>query len=169
LGMGVESVWQPSLDIINKRISVQKARDTISLLKANDIEAKLYLIIGLPGEPENIVDLTWDFIEETQPDLVHLSLFTVRPGTEVYRNPTRFGIKNTTSNWSNTMHIHGLDENRPELTFEYNQNTPWGRSLTNDQIIDNYFELLRRLKRSGLSSSEINKNTFPFDDINPLV
>ena len=169
LGMGVESVWQPSLDIINKRISVQKARDTISLLKTNDIEAKLYLIIGLPGEPENIVDLTWDFIEETQPDLVHLSLFTVRPGTEVYRNPSKFGIKNITSDWSNTMHIHGLDENRPELTFEYNQNTPWGRSLTNDQIIDNYFELSRRLKRSNLSSSEINKNTFPFDDINPLV
>jgi len=169
LGMGMESVWQPSLDIINKRINVQRARDTISLLKANDIEAKLYLIIGLPGEPENIVDLTWDFIEETQPDLVHLSLFTVRPGTEVYRNPSKFGIKNITSDWSNTMHIHGLDENRPELTFEYNQNTPWGRSLTNDQIIDNYFELSRRLKRSNLSSSEINKNTFPFDDINPLV
>ena len=55
LGMGVESVWQPSLDIINKRISVERAKETISLLRANKIEARIYLIMGLPGEPENIV------------------------------------------------------------------------------------------------------------------
>lgn len=169
LGMGVESVWQPSLDLINKRISIQKAKETIALLKANDIEARLYLILGLPGEPENIVDLTWDFIKETQPDLIHLSLFTIRPGTEVYRNPDKFGIKNIKTDWSNTMHIHGLDQNRPELTFEYNKDTSWGKSLTSDQIVDNYFELLQRLKDNGLSSSEVNKSVFPFDDINPLV
>ncbi len=165
LGLGVESVWQPSLDLINKRISVQQAKETISLLKANDIEARLYLIMGLPGEPKNIVDLTLDFVQETQPNLIHLSLFTVRPGTEVFRNPDKFGIRNIETDWENTMHIHGLDKDRPKLTFQYHENAFWGRSLTNEQIIDNYLELAARLKEKNLLSSEFNKNTFPFDDI----
>ncbi len=169
LGMGVESVWQTSLDIINKRISVKRAKETISLLKANDIEARLYLIMGLPGEPENIADLTWDFIKETQPDLIHLSLFTIRPGTEVFRNPDKFGIRNIETDWENTMHIHALDKNRPELTFNYREITPWGKGLTSDQIVNNYLDLLGRIKEAGLSSSDLNKSTLPFDDINSLA
>lgn len=169
LGLGVESVWQTSLDIINKRINIQRAKDTILLLKQNDIEARLYLMMGLPGEPENIVDLTWDFVKETQPDLIHLSLFTVRPGTEVFRNPGKFGIETIETNWANTMHIHSLDKDRPELTFKYSRDTLWGKSLTSEQIVDNYIELANRIKGAGLSSSELNKSTFPFDDINPLI
>jgi radical SAM superfamily enzyme YgiQ (UPF0313 family) len=169
LGMGVESVWQLSLDIINKRTSVQRAKETIALLKSNGIEVRIYLIMGLPGEPQNIVDLTWDFIKETQPDLIYLSLFTVRPGTEVFRNPDKFGIRSIETDWENTMHIHTLDNNTPKLTFEYHKNTLWGKSLTNEQIINNYLEILSRIKEAGLSSSDLNRSTFPFDDINPLI
>lgn len=169
LGLGVESVWQPSLDIINKRISIQRAKETISFLKTNGIEARLYLMLGLPGEPKNIVDLTWDFIQETKPDLVHLSLFTVRPGTEVYKNPGKFGIKTINSDWCNTMHNHGLDKERPQLTFEFHENTLWGKSLTNEQIVDNYLDLMTRLKENHLASVDLNKSTFPFDDIRPVA
>ena len=87
LGLGVESVNQTSLDIINKRIKVEKAKETIRILKENNIEARVYLILGLPGEPENIVEKTWKFINETQPEMVYLSIFTIRPGTEVFYNP----------------------------------------------------------------------------------
>ena len=169
LGLGVESVWQPSLDLINKRISVQRAKDTIAILKANGIEARLYLIMGLPGEPESIVELTRDFIRETQPDLIFLSLFTVRPGTEVFRNPSKFGIRNIETDWENTMHIHNLDRKKPELTFQYQESAPWGKTLTNEQIVNNYLELDAFIKEAGLSSSELNRSTFPFDDIDPLV
>lgn len=169
LGLGAESVWQPSLDIINKRISVERSKETIKLLKANGIETRLYLILGLPAEPTNIVELTWDFIQETKPDLVQLALFTVRPGTEVYRNPDKFGIINITTDWENTMHMRALDGEEPKLSFEYRENAPWGKSLTNAQIVRNFLELASRLKETGLLSSGLNKNTLPFDDINPLI
>ncbi|OGM98935.1 MAG: hypothetical protein A2915_03150 [Candidatus Yanofskybacteria bacterium RIFCSPLOWO2_01_FULL_41_34] len=169
LGLGVESVWQPSLNLINKRISVQKAKDTIAMLKANGIEARIYLIMGLPGEPDNIVELTLNFIKETQPDLIYLSLFTIRPGTEVFRNPDKFGIRNIETDWENTMHIHNLDNKKPRLTFQYHENASWGKTLTNEQIVNNYLELVAFIKEAGLSASELNRNTFPFDDINPLA
>lgn len=158
MGMGVESVNQISLDIINKQISIEQSKETVALLKESDIEVRIYMIIGLPGEPENIVQLTWDFIEEVDPDLVVLSLFTVRPGTEIYRNPQKFGIKSISTDWSKTMHMASrYDNEEPTLTFEYENETPWGKSISNEQIVKNYLELQQRLKERNISTAFYKK------------
>jgi radical SAM superfamily enzyme YgiQ (UPF0313 family) len=153
MGLGVESAWQPSLEAINKRISLDKAREAIRVLKENDIEVRIYMILGLPGEPPDIVDRSWDFVQETGPDLVIASLFTVRPGTAVFNEPQRFGIRSIRTDWSMTRHMHGrYDEEVPSLTFEYEEVTPWGRSLTGEQIVRNYVEFQSRLREHHLST-----------------
>jgi len=153
LGLGVESAWQPSLEAINKKISLEKARQAIRILKENDIEVRIYMILGLPGEPPDIVERSWDFVQETCPDLVIASLFTVRPGTAVFNEPKRFGIKSIRTDWSKTRHMHGrYDEEVPSLTFEYEEVTPWGRSLTGEQIVKNYMEFQTRLREHHLST-----------------
>ena len=43
----VEFVSQTSLDIINKRIKIERARETISLLKNSGIETRIYMIMGV--------------------------------------------------------------------------------------------------------------------------
>jgi len=152
LGLGVESAWQLSLDAIDKNIKVERAKETIRILKENDIEVRLYMIFGLPGEPPDIARRTWDFIAETDPDLVILSLFTIRPGTAVFNEPKRFGIKSIDTNWCNTRHMHGRYEREvPSLTFEYEEVTPWGKSLTKDQIVNNYMDFQTRLRERGLN------------------
>ncbi|MBI4061462.1 MAG: B12-binding domain-containing radical SAM protein [Elusimicrobia bacterium] len=153
LGMGVESVWQKSLDSINKRIDVETAKRTIGLLKEAGIEVRIYMIAGLPGEPEDIVERTWRFIEETGPDMVLLSLFTVRPGTEIFNHPGKFGIKNLTTDWDKTRNMYGrYSKETPVLNFEYEAETPWGKSLSNETIIANYLELQSRLNRKRLGT-----------------
>src|SRR3989344_3634695 len=159
LGMGVESVVQRCLDIINKQISIQKARETIAMLKANDIEARVFLIIGLPGEPDDIVERTWQFIQETQPDLVSLVLFTVRPGTEVFNHPEKFGIAHVGTDWDKTMHQHREGkENKIHLSFQYASTTPWGRGMSEEEIAENYVELNLRIREAGLNSFEFYKD-----------
>lgn len=165
LGMGVESVVQRCLDIINKRISVQKARETIVMLKENDIEARAYLIIGLPGEPDDIVEQTWRFIQETQPDLIYLGLFTVRPGTEVFNHPEKFGIARVDTDWDKTMHQQREGgKNKARLSFQYAPTTPWGRGMSGEEIVGNYIELQRRIREAGLSSFEFYKDAHIVDD-----
>ncbi len=151
MAMGVESVSQLSLDIINKRIDVGRARESIRLLGEQGIECRIYLIIGLPGEPEDIVDQTWNFIKETNPVSAYLSIFTVRPGTEVFQNPGKFGIKKVSSDWGKTMHMYSrYDAETPSLTFEYDELTPWGAGFSSQRIVENYLELQNRIKEAGM-------------------
>jgi len=153
MGLGVESVSQRALDIINKKIDLKQVREAIHNLKSNDIEVRLYMIMGLPGEPDDIVDRSWDFIKETEPDLVFLCLFTVRPGTEVFNRPKEFGIKDIKTDWSKTMHMFNrYDKELPTLTFEYEKAAPWGRGFSSDEIIENYLALQARLKKEGLNT-----------------
>jgi radical SAM superfamily enzyme YgiQ (UPF0313 family) len=149
---GVESVVQKSLDLINKNLDVAKVRESIRLMKKVGIECRIYMILGLPAEPEDIVERTWEFIKETAPDTVFLSLLTVRPGTDMYENPKKFGIKSVTSDWSKTMHLYSRYGNEtPTLSFEYEEQAPWGKSLSNERIAANYLELQSRLKAHGLA------------------
>ncbi|OGS44947.1 MAG: hypothetical protein A2539_04530 [Elusimicrobia bacterium RIFOXYD2_FULL_34_15] len=149
---GIESVCQNSLDIINKKINIERTKESIKLMKQNGIECRVYMIIGLPNEPEDIVEQTWSFIKETAPDLVYLCLLTIRPGTVMYNNPEKFGIKNITNDWSKTMHMYSrYDSEMPSLTFEYEKNTPWGKGTSQEKIIKNYLELQRRLKEANLA------------------
>jgi len=152
LGLGVESASQRALDVVNKKININEAKKTISLLKENDIEARVYMIMGLPGEPLDIKNKTWEFIQETDPDLVILSIFTVRPGTMVFNNPEKFGIKNIDTDWDKTMHMYGrYEKETPRLTFEYEKETPWGPSLSNEEIVRNYLDLQEKMSEYGYS------------------
>ena len=51
--------------IIKIEPDLNKAKETMKNLKENNIEARIYLILGLPGEPEDIEKRTWEFIKET--------------------------------------------------------------------------------------------------------
>ncbi|MEO5333286.1 MAG: B12-binding domain-containing radical SAM protein [Magnetococcus sp. YQC-5] len=153
MGLGIESVSERSLELIRKQISLEQARRTIALLNENNIESRLYMIIGLPGEPEDILEQTWRFIQETQPGLVILSLFTVRPGTDVFDNPTKYGIEYIDHDSTKSMHMFGrYDNEQPTLTFRYAKTAPWGKTLSNEEIVSNYLELQQRLKNCGLSA-----------------
>lgn len=149
--MGIESAVQRCLDMINKRISTEQAKKSICYLKNNGIEVRVYMIIGLPGEPEDVVEKTWDFIRETNADLVYLCLLTVRPGTVMFNQPEKFGMKRVDTNWDQTMHLFGrYGDEMPTLTFEYEENAPWGKGLNSEAIVRNYLELQKRLRANGL-------------------
>ena len=84
--------------------------------------------------------------------LLFLSLLTVRPGTDMYDNPKKYGMKSVTTDWSKTMHLYSRYGNEtPKLSFEYEETAPWGKSLSNERIIANYLELQSRLKAHGLA------------------
>jgi len=154
LAIGIESISQKVLNNINKRLNLGKAKVFLGYLKKYGIDIRLNLIIGLPGEPTNIVDKSIEFIEKFGPSSVLLSILTPVPGSDMFENPEKYGMifdKNTPFN--KLFCLFGrFDENeKPDMVFEYKRVTPFGESMSNDQISDNYSYLQEYLRNRKLT------------------
>jgi radical SAM superfamily enzyme YgiQ (UPF0313 family) len=67
--LGVESGSQRVLDLIDKRITVEQIRGTITSLAYAGIKTTTYWLIGYPGETEEDFQQTLDIVEELRNDI----------------------------------------------------------------------------------------------------
>jgi radical SAM superfamily enzyme YgiQ (UPF0313 family) len=154
LATGIESVYQPTLNNINKRLNIEKAKEFFVMLKEEGIGIRINLIFGLPGEPPDIVQKTIKFIEEVNPSSVFLSILIPIPGSEIFENPSKFGMKiKPNLSFDELFQIFCRYDNSEEIKmlFEYEKITPFGKSLTNNEIISNYIELQTYLRGKKLN------------------
>ena len=152
LSIGLESVVQNVLNINKKGIVVKQAEETLALCKKYDIKTRLYLLNGLPGEPEDIVLKTKKFIDRVKPDVVLLSTFQPYPGCEIYKYPERFGMKIIDKDYSGYNHLRcrfkdSNDSMENAVPFEYEK----GRGLPRQQIMDNLVELQSFLRERSMN------------------
>lgn len=154
IAVAIESVSQKSLDIMNKGIDLQKAKAYLGVLRQAGVDIKILLILGLPGEPKDIARQTIDFIKEVQPSNVALSILCPIPGSELYRNPGRFGMKiNPEVPFDKYLFSFGRfdgEEKAPRL-FEYEKVTPFGESLSPEEILDNHAKVQDYLREQGIN------------------
>jgi radical SAM superfamily enzyme YgiQ (UPF0313 family) len=151
LALGVESVSQQVLDLVNKHQRVEEARQTIAICRELDIKVKMCLIFGLPGEPADILDQTLRFIEEVQPDYVNVSGFCPLPGSPIFYDRARFGIKEIDPDWNRHAHLMMRFSNEEHfgLPFSYEDKTPWGTSFSNAAIMRNIKTIQVFLRENG--------------------
>jgi radical SAM superfamily enzyme YgiQ (UPF0313 family) len=155
LALGIESADSDLvLEISNKPSrSISNNIKFIELLKKYNIKVKVCLIFGLPGESRNVVEKTIKFLEDVAPDYVALSAFDPIPGSPFYTEPKKFGIKLIDSDL--TKHSHLVyrfdDEEEVGLPFEYEEVTPWGKSFTRNEILDNIKVLQKWIRERGMS------------------
>jgi radical SAM superfamily enzyme YgiQ (UPF0313 family) len=152
LALGIESASQTVLNIIKKRQSEKQIREFIQACKSFNIKVKMCLILGLPGEPKDIVSSTRSLIDETKPDYVNISGFCPVPGSEIFKNQERYGIKHIDDDWSRHAHLlyRFSDEEDFGLPFEYNETADWGSTFSRNEIIENIKELQHYVRERGM-------------------
>lgn len=91
--IGVESGSDKILKKMNKRESIDKIKQSIYWAHCAGITVKVFLIFGLPGETLETIEETKQFMIDTQPDNYTLSTFTPLPGSDLWTNPEKYGIK----------------------------------------------------------------------------
>lgn len=153
LALGVESVSQKVLDIVNKKITLEHVRQCMRLCRQYDIKIKMCLVFGLPGEPENILPLTLDFIEETRPDYVSVSGLDPVPGSDIFNHYRDYGIKYIDQNWEKHAHLifRFSDYEEVGVPFEYEPVNRWGKTLSRRQILDNIRSLQHFLREHKMT------------------
>lgn len=92
VGFGVESADQRVLDIVNKKETIEEHIRAIRIAEESGIKAKAFFMTGLPGETDETINLTRDFLERAQPSKIILSRFTPYPGSDVWANPAKYGV-----------------------------------------------------------------------------
>ena len=147
LAFGAESVSPEVLKIIDKRVEIATLKQTIKDCKDVGIWVQICLINGLPGEPENVVEITKEFINEVNPNSVVLCSLLVYPGSPFFINPKKYGITRIDMDYRKYQVVisrfKDIDTNRRNLNFRYEN------GFSEEQIIEHLLELQNFLTDEG--------------------
>lgn len=83
--VGVESGNNDILEKINKHISIEKALAACQIIKRNGIELQVFFMVGFPWDTEETIGDTLTAMRLCKADIVHYSVFTPYPGTEIFQ------------------------------------------------------------------------------------
>lgn len=92
VGIGIESGSDKILKMNMKNSDKEKNTQSIRLLRDHGIRSKAFLIVGLPGETEETVAETEEWIKEAKPFDLDISIFQPLPGSSIFNDPDSYGI-----------------------------------------------------------------------------
>lgn len=131
IGLGVESVYQPTLDLIHKGQTVEQAKQAIAMCKRAGLSVRVFLIIGLPGDFGDLSGRMIAFLKETEPDGVDANTLIPFPGSDIYNRPLHYGmILRANYSLENLRMVAGAipGELEEDFTFEY-------KEMSNQELI----------------------------------
>ncbi len=152
---GVESGNQEILDIIKKKITLEKVRDAVRMAQEAGIGIIASFIVGLPGETAETLKQTLQFAQGlgTSYGFNVLSPF---PGTEVREKAAEYGIEILTNDWTK------YDCNRP-VTRTKDAGTEEINAFLQQyfEALNKYLAQLEKERRASQGESDKEKKRGP--------
>lgn len=96
---GIESGSAQILKAYKKVTKVGQGKEAIRISKAVGLQVYCDFLVGGPGETEETVQETIDFVKETKPDYADVSLIAPFPGTAMYDKAEELGVKVMDLKW----------------------------------------------------------------------
>jgi radical SAM PhpK family P-methyltransferase len=110
--LGIESGSPRILENMNKAATIEKYSDGIRLLRENNILTFASFIAGFPGETDETIRETIDFIKTNRPDFYRVQLWYCEPGTPIERRRENHKIEGEGFAWS-----HATMNSKEAATF----------------------------------------------------
>ena len=92
ISLGIESGSEDTLKRIGKNVTLDQVRRGVKIIKDEGIRIMGYFVFGFPWETKEHFEVTLDFIEELDLDVVQYNFAVPLPGTELYRLVEREGM-----------------------------------------------------------------------------
>lgn len=90
--MGFESIQKDTLRLVKKGATPERMIEKARLVKEAGLELHASFIIGAPGDTDETLRATLDYIRLLDPTVATFNVMEPRPGTDVYSRPERYGI-----------------------------------------------------------------------------
>ena len=104
IAFGIESGSNKILKTIKGGINKNRVKKSCKLVKEYDIGVLAYFMMGLPHENHTTAKETIDFAkflkENSLIDKISASILVPYPGSDILKNPERYGIEILTKDWS---------------------------------------------------------------------
>jgi len=81
---GFESMSPRMLSIINKETNPDEARAAVALCRRFSLSVAANVLIGVPGETDDDIRQTYEFIAEIRPAVISCNILSPFPGTKVH-------------------------------------------------------------------------------------
>lgn len=144
VALGIESLDQNVLNLNNKGTNLEQVYIAMKNLKEIGLESRLYFILGLPGEKSGFSKRLESFLDKTNPDAVDVSTFVPFPGSDIFKNPSEWGIKIKPNEYDKYVMTVGLKETDcKSLTFVHN-------NLSEEEIQEEREKCLRIVKERDM-------------------
>lgn len=123
--LGIESGDDGVLASMDKRASTEAYRSGLEQLRRRGIFTHASFVVGFPGETDETVSRTIDFIDETRPDTFAVNHWYYLHSTPVHRRAAEFGLTGEGHTWSHrTMDSAGALEAADRI-FESVRGSAW--------------------------------------------
>lgn len=106
--MGFESIQKATLRLVKKGATPERMVEKAQLVRDAGLELHASFIVGAPGDTDETLAATMDYIRLLNPTVATFNVMEPRPGTDVYRNPERYGITIPDPYWYETDSWLGL-------------------------------------------------------------
>ena len=169
--IGLESGSDKMLKLMGKEITVDDSKRAIEILRKNDIFTYGYLICGYPGETEETIKETIDFLNTSGLDAFELYRFFCHPLMTVYEERSINGLKGGMFDWShNTMDSDVALEGIMRIIDEtINSTYTYGGMDTLRPLFGNGFarqDILNVSNNINLIKKNVNNSDIRIDDNN---
>ena len=153
IGYGIESVDDGALEALGKSTTVANHRKALQATKDAGIRTRLFLITGLPGETEDTSKHTIDFLEDIKPEVVTLMNFVPMPGSDIFRNPGKYGVKTLTDDWK--KYNIGITREFQKFPFVHELST-----ISREGMVRNLENLKEYIFTKGISNVPIYNSPY---------
>jgi radical SAM superfamily enzyme YgiQ (UPF0313 family) len=127
VGIGIESGSDTILQNIRKSETTEQMRKAITMLRSRGIFIKAFFIVGLPGENEETLAETEEFLKWAKFDDIDVKIFHPYPGSPIYDNKEQYDI-----DWDSIPLEYAFYKGRPG---EYYGNIRTS-ALTTERIVE---------------------------------
>jgi len=145
VAFGVESLLPEVWKINSKYINMDQIHAALENMRKAGLKARLFFIIGLPGERPGFSHRLEEFLNREDPYGVDLSTMVPYPGSDIFEHPHKYGFKLNSTDFGLYHMTLGLraGEFDRHLTFTHD-------TMTEEQIIRERHESLEIIKQRKL-------------------
>jgi len=143
IGVGVESGSQAILNNVHKGTTVAQNTQVVRWAKQAGIAVKVFIILGLPGENRETLEVTRRWLVDNRPDKLDLVFYTPYPRTPITDNPQDYDVQWEYSDFSQCFYKTHPGDFAPLV---------WTSGVTRDELAEARKTMMEEYENPGYHS-----------------